>query len=103
MSQGALMLDLRASCLRLVGMETDIPSADLLRLLGVGILVRAADGGLDARASRSPHRACRRQGRVKCCRTQEGKGFVTLSAFSRGECSGQQASCGGGCHGPSAK
>ena len=33
--QGALMLDLRASCLRLVGMNTDIPSADLQRLLGV--------------------------------------------------------------------
>jgi hypothetical protein len=30
-------------------------------------------------------------------------GFVTLSAFSRGECSGQQASCGGGCPGPSAE
>jgi phage terminase Nu1 subunit (DNA packaging protein) len=29
------MLDLRASCLRLVGMNTDIPSADLQRLLGV--------------------------------------------------------------------
>ena len=29
------MLDLRASCLRLVGMHTDIPSADLQRLLGV--------------------------------------------------------------------
>jgi len=27
-------------------------------------------------------------------------GFVTLSAFSYGECSGQQASCGGGCRGP---
>ena len=35
MRQGALMLDLRASCLRLVGMNTDIPSADLQRLLGV--------------------------------------------------------------------
>ena len=35
MRQGALMLDLRASCLRLVGMDTDIPSADLQRLLGV--------------------------------------------------------------------
>jgi thioredoxin reductase len=31
------------------------------------------------------------------------KGFVTLSAFSYGECSGQQASCGGGCRGPSAE
>ena len=30
-------------------------------------------------------------------------GFVTLSAFSCGECSGQQASCGGGCPGPSAE
>jgi phage terminase Nu1 subunit (DNA packaging protein) len=30
-----LILDLRASCLRLVGMDTDIPSADLQRLLGV--------------------------------------------------------------------
>ena len=30
-------------------------------------------------------------------------GFVTLSAFSYGECSGQQASCGGGCRGPSAE
>jgi hypothetical protein len=30
-------------------------------------------------------------------------GFVTLSAFSCGECSGQQASCGGGCRGPSAE
>ena len=30
-------------------------------------------------------------------------GFVTLSAFSRGECSGQQASCGGGYPGPSAE
>jgi hypothetical protein len=27
------------------------------------------------------------------------EGFVTLSAFSCGECSGQQASCGGGCRG----
>jgi hypothetical protein len=34
------MLDLRASCLRPVGMDTDIPSADLQRLLGVGIVVR---------------------------------------------------------------
>jgi DNA-binding GntR family transcriptional regulator len=33
--QGALMLDLRASCLKLVSMDTDIPSADLQRLLGV--------------------------------------------------------------------
>ncbi len=31
------------------------------------------------------------------------EGFVTLSAFGRGECSGQQASCGGGCRGPSAE
>jgi hypothetical protein len=31
------------------------------------------------------------------------KGLVTLSAFSCGECSGQQASCGGGCPGPSAE
>ena len=31
------------------------------------------------------------------------EGFVTLSAFSCGECSGQQASCGGGCRGPSAE
>jgi len=31
------------------------------------------------------------------------QGFVTLSAFSYGECSGQQASCGGGCRGPSAE
>ena len=30
-------------------------------------------------------------------------GFVTLSAFSFGECSGQQASCGGGCRDPSAE
>ena len=30
-------------------------------------------------------------------------GFVTLSAFSCGECGGQQASCGGGCPGPSAE
>ena len=30
-------------------------------------------------------------------------GFVTLSAFSRGECGGQQLSCGGGCPGPSAE
>ena len=30
-------------------------------------------------------------------------GFVTLSAFSYGECSGQQVSCCGGCRGPSAE
>jgi hypothetical protein len=30
-------------------------------------------------------------------------GFVTLSAFSCGEHSGQQASCSGGCPGPSAE
>jgi hypothetical protein len=35
--------------------------------------------------------------------TDKLDGFVTLSAFSRGECSGQQASCGGGCPGPSAE
>ena len=29
--------------------------------------------------------------------------LVTLSAFSRGECSGQQALCGDGCSGPSAE
>ena len=34
---------------------------------------------------------------------KEPQGFVTLSAFSCGECSGQQASCGGGCPGPSAE
>ena len=32
-----------------------------------------------------------------------GAGFVTLLAFSRGDCSGQQASCGGGCRCPSAE
>jgi hypothetical protein len=31
------------------------------------------------------------------------EGFVTLSACSYGECSGQQASCGGGGRGPSAE
>ena len=31
------------------------------------------------------------------------RGFVTLSAFSRGECSAQQASSGGGCLGPGAE
>ena len=31
------------------------------------------------------------------------RGFVTLSAFSCGECSGQRASCGAGCCSPSAE
>jgi putative transposase len=30
-------------------------------------------------------------------------GFVTLLVFSRGECSEQQASCGGGCRSPRAE
>ena len=33
----------------------------------------------------------------------DGSQLVTLSAFSRGECSGQQALCGDGCSGPSAE
>ena len=36
-------------------------------------------------------------------RLMPARGFVTLSAFSCGECSGQLASCGGGCPGPSAE
>jgi hypothetical protein len=42
---------------------------------------------------------------TQCCQaTTSCAGFVTLSAFSRGECGGQQASCGGpDAPGPSAE